>query len=107
MNNLIKCTTAEEAYKAIENEDIPEVYGDVSLDIRTNCTLRVMDGSPRIKTYGSSSPDISIEGSSSPEISAKDLSSPNIYVRDLSSPVIKSWNSSRPRIITHWLSILC
>ena len=106
MNNVVKCTSAEETYEAIKNGDILEIYGDFSLDIQADCTIRVMGGSPRIRTFGSSSPRIYTYGSSSPYIWTYGSSSPIISTFGSSSPYIWTYGSRATQITAESSSLL-
>lgn len=106
MNNLIKCISAEEVYKAIEEQNIPEIYGFFRIDLRANCRVRVIEGCPIIRILGSSSPTIWIFGSSTPTIWTYGSSSPTIWALDSSSPAIRTQGSSTPTILAYGSSNL-
>lgn len=104
MSNYIKCTTEQETLKAIKDGDIPDIYGNFSIDIRTNCHVNVKEGFPVIRVSSSSRPTIEICGSSSPNILVYDSSTPLITVRDCGSPHIETFDSGSPKIYTYNLS---
>jgi len=104
MTHGIKCTTLEETLQTLEKGNIPEIWGNFELEIRTNCVVWVSYGSPIIKVYGDIHPYIMTFMSCQPHISTHDSSSPCIITHNSSEPRIATYDSSSPHIAIYDLS---
>lgn len=104
----VKCSNIDEVLQAVSNKKLPEIYGDFDIDIQSNYTFRVRQGSPKftlnhltnhvIGVWGDSSPLITLLGKSKPYIKTFEESKAIIEVKSESSPRFDTFDNSRPSI---------